>query len=272
MAIQEQAASRAAEILLERIPEMRHSIVKRSVKDMVADKLMSLIGSGVLRRGDELPSERDLSAILSVSRETIRGAIQNLAARGLVDVSHGTRTRVARSDLGSMQIGLTSAGAINSYNIDAVHAARLLVERAVVAEAADRIDAETLLRLDETLAAQRRMLRDPVRFLIADREFHVAIYRSAANPLLSDFVIDLYTYMMEFRRVAVSRPGAIRKSYEDHLAIVAALRSRDRTAAVAAFERHINRIYATTRSLMPRSVAARSTKDQARPRDDRSLT
>jgi DNA-binding FadR family transcriptional regulator len=239
-------------MLFDRLPTMRGGIVRRTVKDLVADKLTSLIGSGLLKVGDELPGERDLSAILSVSRETIRGAVQTLAARGIVDVSHGSRTRVARGDVESFRIGLTSAGTINSYDIEAVHGARLLVERAVVGEAAVRISAETLRQLDESLAAQRKMLRDPVRFLIADREFHVAIYRSAGNPLLSDFVIDLYTYMMEVRRVAVSRPGAIRKSYEDHGAIVAALRAHDEAGVVAAFDRHINRIYATTRPLLPR--------------------
>jgi len=58
--------------------------------------------------------------------------------------------------------------------------------------------------------------------------------------------------MMDFRRVAVSRPGAIRKSFEDHKEIVAALHARDAPAVIAAFERHINRIYTTTKSLIGR--------------------
>src|SRR5205807_109231 len=160
----------------------------------------------------------------------------------------------ARADIGPLRNGIAITGTIDNYDLEAVHAARLLVERAVVADAAERIGVETLRQLDASLVAQRAMLRDPVRFLICDREFHVAIYRSAGNRLLGDFVIDLYTYMMEFRRVAVSRPGAIRKSYDDHAEIVAALNARDATAVVAAFDRHINRIYATTKSLIRREA------------------
>ena len=245
---------RPAAIPPEAIPDMRRSILRRTVKDLIADKLARLVATGVLSVGDELPGERELSSILSVSRETIRGAIQTLAARGIVDVSHGSRTRVARADVGPLRNGIAVTGTIDTYDLEAVHAARLLVERAVVADAAERICVETLHRLDASLAAQRAMLRDPVRFLICDREFHVAIYRSAGNPLLGDFVIDLYTYMMEFRRVAVSRPGAIRKSYEDHAEIVAALHARDAAAVIAAFERHINRIYTTTKSLIRREA------------------
>jgi len=253
-------ATRPRETLHDRLPEMRQSILKRTVKDLIADKLSSLIASGVLSVGDELPGERELSAILSVSRETIRGAIQTLAARGLVDVSHGSRTRVARVDLGSLQNGLTSASTINRYDIGAVHAARLLVERSVVADACLNMDAETLKRLDESLAAQATMLGDPLQFLITDREFHVTIYRSAGNRLLADFVVDLYAYLMEFRRQAMARPGAIAKSFADHQAIVAALHARDATAVVAAFDRHINRIYATTRSILAPGKARRGEK------------
>ena len=91
-----------------------------------------------------------------------------------------------------------------------------------------------------------------MRFLISDREFHLAIYRSCGNPVLADFVGDLYAYMMAFRRKAVSQPGAILQSHQDHVAIVAGLRGHDPEAVVAAFERHLKRIYSTTVAVMGR--------------------
>jgi DNA-binding FadR family transcriptional regulator len=225
-------------------------IVKRSVKEMISDKLASVIASGALQVGDELPSERELSVALSVSRESVRGAIAELASRGLVEVSHGARTRVVSAAGATPKAGIASPEVINGYDLDSVHQARLLVERAVVADAALRIEAATLRRLEASLAAQRDCLEDPVRFLIADREFHLAIYRSAANPLLSDLVTALYTYMMDYRRMAMAQPGAILRSYKEHLAITDALRARSAAAAVEAFDRHIERIYTTTRSIL----------------------
>jgi DNA-binding FadR family transcriptional regulator len=193
--------------------------------------------------------------LLAVSRETVRGAIQTLAAKGILEIAQGARTRVVSQKIDTLKIGVTSASTINSYDIESVHKARLLVERAVVAEAAARIDAETLARLEQSLAIQKHTMRDPVHFLICDREFHLAIYRSAGNPLLADFVIDLYTFMLDHRRVAVSQAGAIERSYSDHVAIYDALRARDPEAVVEAFGRHIDRIYATTVELLaPRPV------------------
>lgn len=236
--------------VLEHVTQLRDDLVRRSARDVVADKIASVIASGVLHVGDALPSERDLATAIQVSRETVRGGMQILAARGIIEVSHGARTRVVSADVGAFAAGLRPPRDVNAYDIEAVHAARMLAELAVVAEAARRIDEPTLRLLDDALAAQRAAAADPVRFLISDREFHLAIYRACGNPVLADFVSDLYAYMMEFRRKAVSRPGAILRSHEDHVAIVEGLRRHDPQSVVAAFERHLKRIYATTVAIM----------------------
>lgn len=232
------------------LPDMRGSIVKRTVKEQISEKLASHIASGILRVGDELPGERELAAAFAVSRESVRSAIQDLASRRLVEVSQGARTRVVSAEGAARQPGFATAGALNGYDLRSVHGARLLAERAVVAEAAERIDGATLARLDASLAAQKHCLEDPVRFLICDREFHFAIYRCAANPLLSDFVMGLYSYLMEQRRTAMSQAGAILRSYKDHTEIMAGLRARDAAAVVAGFDRHLDRIYTTTRAIL----------------------
>jgi DNA-binding FadR family transcriptional regulator len=216
------------------------------VRERISDKLASLVASGILQVGDELPSERELANLLNVSRETVRGAIQTLAAMGVVAVSQGARTRIVSRKIDKLKIGVSSQSAINAYDLESVHGARLLIERAVAAEAALHIDEDTLARLEQSLAVQKQIVRDPVHFLICDREFHITIYRSSGNPLLADFVTDLYAFMLDQRKVAVSRPGAIKQSYRDHVAIYEALKARDPQAATEAFGRHIDRIYATT--------------------------
>ena len=226
--------------------DLRAELARRTVRERISDKLASLVASGILQVGEELPSERELASLLAVSRETVRGAIQTLAGQGIVEIAQGARTRVVSRKIDTLKIGVASPSAINGYDLESVHNARLLIERTVVADVAARIDDETLARLEQSLAIQRQTMRDPVHFLICDREFHLAIYRCASNALLADFVIDLYTFMLDHRRVAVSRPGAIEQSYRDHVAIYQALRARDPEAVVEAFGRHIDRIYATT--------------------------
>lgn len=227
-------------------PHLKAEFGRRTVREQISDKLASLVASGILQVGDELPSERELADLLDVSRETVRGAIQTLAAMGVVAVSQGSRTRVVNCKIDTLKIGVASQSAINAYDLESVHRSRLLIERAVAAEAALHIDEETLARLKQSLAVQKQTFRDPVHFLICDREFHITVYRSSGNPLLADFVTNLYSFMLDQRKVAVSRPGAIEQSYRDHVAIYEALKSRDPQAATEAFGRHIERIYVTT--------------------------
>lgn len=240
--------------VLENAPEFREAIVRHSVRDVVAGKIAALIASGILQVGDELPSERDLAAALQVSRETIRGGIQILVVKGLLEVAHGTRTRVVSDEVGPEFVGVREAKLINGYDVADIHAARLLVERRVVASAATRVDEDTLAFLEESLKAQRKAFDDPVRFLIIDREFHFAIYRCCESRVLADFVADLYGYMMGHRRKAVAKPGAILKSYADHQGIVAALRAGDGEKVVRAFEVHLDRIYRTTVTIIAGAV------------------
>ncbi|MDK1385223.1 HTH-type transcriptional regulator LutR [Ensifer psoraleae] len=236
--------------ILTQMPKVGRSLERRTARDVIADKLMVLVATNMLRPGDELPGERELANVLHVSRETVRGAIQTLAARGIIEVSQGSRSRVANVDLSDVTVTIASPNAIDSYDLEAVHAARLHIELKVVGDAAENIDEDTLRKLETLLEAQRLGGDDAMRFLICDREFHVAIYRACGNPLLSDFVTDLYTYMMNYRRSAMSRPGAIGASYKDHSDIVEALARRDREAVVAAFRHHLMRIYETTKELL----------------------
>jgi len=235
--------------ILTQMPKVGRGLDRRTAREMIAEKLMVLVATNMLRPGDELPGERELANVLHVSRETVRGAIQILAARGIIEVSQGSRSRVADVDLSDVTVTIASPNAIDSYDLEDVHAARLHIELKVVGDAAESVDDETLSKLETLLEAQKLGGNDAMRFLICDREFHVAIYRACGNPLLADFVTDLYTYMMDYRRSAMSRPGAIEASYADHSEIVAALRRRDRDAVVAAFHHHLIRIYETTKNL-----------------------
>lgn len=225
-------------------------VSRRTMSEIIAEKLAALIGSGVLSIGDDLPGERELATTLSVSRQTVRGAIQILSSHGIVQVSQGTRTTVTKSDFGALAVQETGHRAVSSYDLESVHAARLLVERRVVADAARDISAHTLQLLRRSLGVQEECKTDPVRFLLCDREFHTLVYRSCGNLLLADIAIDLYNYLLEHRRRIVAQPGSITASISDHRVIIEALEQRDSDAAAAAFGHHEMRIYLTTRDFL----------------------
>jgi DNA-binding GntR family transcriptional regulator len=62
----------------------------------VADDIRADIASGALPPGAKLPSEHELGDIYSVARVTVRRAIIELRGEGMLTVTHGRGTFVAR--------------------------------------------------------------------------------------------------------------------------------------------------------------------------------
>jgi len=77
-------------------------VVRSTLVQSVAARLVSLIAKGTFKPGDKLPSERQLAKKLQVGRSTIREALQSLALVNLVDMQPGRGTFVKEIDMGSV--------------------------------------------------------------------------------------------------------------------------------------------------------------------------
>lgn len=242
--------SQVRRLPLDQTKALMGDVSRRSVREVISEKLAALVSSGVLAVGDELPGERELATSLSVSRETIRGAIGILASHGILRVAHGARTTVATADVRSFMRGAQPAGFEGPYDLESVHEARLLVERRIAADGARRIDADGLDRLRASIAAQEDCGDDPVRFLLCDRDFHATLYRSAGNDVFFDVAMSLYNHLLDHRRRIVAKPGAIAASLIDHRAILTAMENGDPDMAERSMANHATRIYETTHAFL----------------------
>ena len=61
----------------------------------LSNEIRSAVSKRILEEGMSLPSERDLSEILGVSRVTVRKAIADLVAQGVVSKRRGAKTTIA---------------------------------------------------------------------------------------------------------------------------------------------------------------------------------
>ncbi|GHE05091.1 GntR family transcriptional regulator [Defluviimonas sp. 20V17] len=240
--------------LIEQLPVFGPAVARQSMREMVFAKLATQIASGILQVGDALPGERNLATAFGVSRETVRGAVQMLAARGIVGIVQGSRTRVISAEVGPLTVGVMRPQEIDRYPVEEVHAARKLIELQVAGDAAERIDDATLARLSDILHDQARMGDDAVRFMLSDREFHGTLYHACGNLLMAELMIDLYSYMIAHRRRAMRRPGAIARSLADHRRIFAGLAAHDRAATEAALSAHLDTILETTKAAITEPV------------------
>lgn len=221
-------------------------IERSSIAEQVAKKLLDLIRTKNLKPGDMLPTERELAAMMQVSRPSVREAIRGLQILGVLKVRQGYGIYVSPLDaadlLGPLQFLLT----LNAENIDALYEIRALIDAGIARLAAERISTPDLLRLKQMVVVQRDLMFDPLSFRASDLKFHTIIMEATGNPFMVRTANSLYLLGMEYRRIASETPGVLRQSLADHELIVAALEMRDGEAAAKAVERHLRNVHRST--------------------------
>jgi len=224
------------------VPALKNGIKRLSLREQIASTFADLVAVGLLGEGDELPSERELASTLEVSRDSLRGALQLLAERGILEIGHGTKTRIRQSPTTIEESRRFDLRQLPDLTDEAVIEARLLLEPDLAHRAAQRIDAPTLERLSKLLEAQHDMIDDPVRFQISDQAFHLAIFEAADNPVLTGFASQAYAYAYAHRRELMRNHDGIRLAIVDHQTILAALNTGDAESAEQAMRGHIEMI------------------------------
>jgi DNA-binding FadR family transcriptional regulator len=225
-------------------------IERNSVAEQVAKRLLELVRTRNLKPGDVLPTERELAAMMQVSRPSVREAIRGLQILGVLKVRQGAGIFVSSLDASELLAPLQFLITLNTQNVDALYEARVLVDGGIARMAATRLSAEDIERLKGMVVTQRNLVLDPLGFRVSDLEFHRTISESIGNPFLSRTSNGLYVLGMEYRRIASETPGVLRQSLADHETIVAALEARDPDAAARAMEGHMRNVRQSTADAM----------------------
>ena len=223
------------------IPALRRGIRRAPIREQIAQSLAELIAAGLLKVGDELPPERELATMLEVSRESLRGGLQLLADRGMLEIGQGTRTRIRQIPVieTPRPHDLQETADLTD---EAILGARLVLEPALARLAAENIDDASLLRLEKLIEAQRGFDDDPVRFQISDREFHLAIFQASGNPVLVNFASKAYAHAYAYRRDLMKHHDGIALAVIAHEAILEGLAARNPEAAELAMRTHMKTI------------------------------
>jgi GntR family transcriptional repressor for pyruvate dehydrogenase complex len=204
----------------------------------VVQYLEQAILSGKWAPGDVLPSERDISAEIGVSRSVVREALGRLASLGLVRSVHGSGTRVEAPSDKPITAGYRRLLRQGEFRPSDLAAVRLPLETTIARLAAEHRTAEHLERLEraqQLLGNPRAGLEAHVQ---ADLEFHAVLAEASGNPLFGIVLAPIQELLIESRRRTLGRHGA-ELAHGHHEAILQAVRTGDAAAAESAMRAHI---------------------------------
>ena len=212
----------------------------------VVRQIELLILRGILRPGERLPSERDLSDRFGVSRPSLRDAVAELSARGLLISRPGAGIFVAEVLGSAFSAPLIQLFASHEEAVFDCLAFRRDMEGLAAARAA-RLGSDTDLQvigaiLQRMEAAHQK--HDPADEAALDVAFHMAIIEASHNVVMLHMMRSMYDLLREgvfYNRQTMFKTRATRDQLLDqHRRILQALNARQPEAAQAAVVDHLN--------------------------------
>src|SRR5215207_4064537 len=153
--------------------------------EQVVSFVRALIERGALRRGDQLPAERDLATQIGVSRPTVRAGLRALSAMGVVQSRHGSGTFIPAGppSLGTEALSLLAA--LHGFTREEMYEARRILEVGAAGLAAERATPDQVATLAEEVAGLFASMDDPRLFLVHDINFHRGVAAASGNPIVA---------------------------------------------------------------------------------------
>lgn len=202
----------------------------------IAEKIQSLIESGLYPPGSRLPPERELAESFNVSRPTIREAIIALEVLQLVEVKTSSGVYVLDKPKNNND---APAETISAFELTQ---ARALVEGEAAALAALSITDEELKALAATLDA----MESGIEAEKADREFHIIISKATRNKAILLAVNKFWSLRDSQPQIIQAYSNVCSQSdkdrLEEHTKIYQSLKERNSQAARSAMHAHFNRL------------------------------
>jgi GntR family transcriptional repressor for pyruvate dehydrogenase complex len=224
-------------------PEPEFGAVDRQVLwEQIAEQLLAMLKERQLRPGDKLPPERELAAMMQVSRPSLREALRALTMMNVLEVRQGAGTFVTSLETELLVEHLDFVVSLDDSSLIELFEARKIVELGIVGLAAQRITEEELAELEAGLSRSRETVNDSAAFLQADADLHKTITRAARNPIMSRVIDSISRLLLLSRSRTVEIPAIRAQTIEDHQAIVVALKRRDAESAKQAMLQHLNNV------------------------------
>ncbi|MGF6721901.1 GntR family transcriptional repressor for pyruvate dehydrogenase complex [Paraburkholderia sp. GAS41] len=211
------------------------------VSGRVYSDILNRIIDGEYREGERLPSENTLAEHFATSRPTVREALAQLRADGIIATRQGSGTTVRRRpdpDLRRFAPLETLSDVRRCYEF------RVMTEVGGASLAAQKADEADLAAIQQAWDNLQQVIRGEGVGAQDDFAFHLAVARASKNQ----FFITALSFIHEQveSSMNLSRKLSQAKSVErqrlvqaEHLAVVEAIRQRDPRGAERAMREHL---------------------------------
>ncbi len=195
---------------------------------LAGERLRQAILAGDMAPGQRLVEE-ELAGMLGVTRASLRAALFDLTAEGLVEriPNRGARVRA---------VTLDEAVAITEC--------RMALEGLCAAKAAERVTEREAARLRQLGEELERSIADgePLKYSALNHELHRLVREISGQAVAAALLERLNGQLVRHQFQLSLRPGRPQASLPEHLAIIAAIVARRPAKAEEATRRHLRSV------------------------------
>lgn len=160
---------------------------KSNVTNQVISYIRDCIQSEQWKVGEQIPSENQICAELNVSRISVRAAIQQYVALGIIQSRQGKGSFLISDDITAFQSQEQNEGYIRTpesiKDMKDLLDFRTLIEPEVCAQVAPHASDDLIEELSSCLDRMRESVGESAVFVRADMDFHRAIAKASGNPI-----------------------------------------------------------------------------------------
>ena len=213
-----------------------------SVTSKVSHYIREHILSGDWKVGQKIPSENQLCNELGVSRVSVRNALQQFIALGILESEHGKGTFLISNDL-SMFLPVPGSIPENTELLERMKYIlqfRSLIEPSICGLVAETANPELIAQLEQYLSAMQSSVGKCEAFVQADVNFHLEICRASGNPVITSVMNDIFRQRADLGNMLALATGYYGGVYYHNL-ILSAMRSHNAAQAEAMMREHLER-------------------------------
>jgi len=216
---------------------MLRPIDKKPLAQRIPDIIKGYVVKRQLKPGSPLPSERQLSEALDVSRNVVREGLSILVAEGIVEKRPGSGIYLAEIDQDLLyQDGEKVLEESRTY-YEGVREARAAVEIGAIGLIINRITKDDLEQLEQAIEALEQKSERGQPFIDEDMAFHLTLLGAAHNELILQWsplveeVMYAWAYETDLLNGEASQSTLTldqgRRVANEHRAILAAIEQRN---------------------------------------------
>ena len=192
----------------------------------VVRQIKASIIRGVIKPGERLPPERELAALLQISRGSLRQALKALQIMGVLEVVHGSGTYLAEAAGAVLRDPEELLVPLRGHSFAEMYEARRAMEAESAASAAIRATEQDLQQMHSEIEAMHEALTNTRRFIEHDKAFHRHIAIASGNSVFLWF-IELLQKVLAHGQLVHARSERMHLLIGEHQRILNAVESHD---------------------------------------------